>query len=278
VAIIALLISILLPSLGRAREQAKPVVCASNLRQIGTAMHFYFDEHKNWFPFEKSNNHNYLHGMYYGGHPGRSRWWGYADGRYRDTPNGRPFNRYLYPNLPNYDVRPSDPQFEVVRNLPVYQCPSDRGGFWQTDAGGAPNFPSQYYECGTSYTTNYHFVLSWALGFHNGGRWLQRSNAYLRHQLQRHSSTFVILYEDPFDSALWLGMPRRGWHRMWNRHNLLFLDGHSANTYTDTSTREWHMGTGWKTGSGNSPRDSKAWWMRPTNVDFWLRNIPPLGG
>src|SRR4051794_22300697 len=41
VAIIALLIAILLPSLGRARENAKKVKCASNLHGIGLAIHMY---------------------------------------------------------------------------------------------------------------------------------------------------------------------------------------------------------------------------------------------
>ena len=41
VAIIALLISILLPSLGRARAQAQKVACASKLRQIGLAVALY---------------------------------------------------------------------------------------------------------------------------------------------------------------------------------------------------------------------------------------------
>ncbi len=49
VAIIALLISILLPSLGRAREQAKKAFCANNLGQFGRAVHIYVGEYK-YFP------------------------------------------------------------------------------------------------------------------------------------------------------------------------------------------------------------------------------------
>jgi len=50
IGIIALLISILLPSLSRAREQAKRVQCASNMRQIGLAVLGYNNENKGWFP------------------------------------------------------------------------------------------------------------------------------------------------------------------------------------------------------------------------------------
>lgn len=44
VAIIATLISILLPSLGQARSQARAVVCLSNLRQISHGWHLYADQ------------------------------------------------------------------------------------------------------------------------------------------------------------------------------------------------------------------------------------------
>lgn len=50
IGIIALLISILLPALNRARQQAKQVACQSNLRQIGAAMVMHANEHRNHFP------------------------------------------------------------------------------------------------------------------------------------------------------------------------------------------------------------------------------------
>ena len=50
VAIISLLISILLPSLTRAREQAKQVRCAANLRQIGVADLYYASDFNDYLP------------------------------------------------------------------------------------------------------------------------------------------------------------------------------------------------------------------------------------
>src|SRR5438477_6494124 len=50
IGIIALLISILLPSLNRARETANRVKCGSNLRQIGQAILLYSNENKGNYP------------------------------------------------------------------------------------------------------------------------------------------------------------------------------------------------------------------------------------
>lgn len=50
IAIIALLMGILLPSLRRAREQAKAVTCRSNLKQIGLALTLYTEDNAGKFP------------------------------------------------------------------------------------------------------------------------------------------------------------------------------------------------------------------------------------
>lgn len=46
IAIIALLMSILMPALGQAREQARSVVCLTNLRSIGTAIQGYANDNR----------------------------------------------------------------------------------------------------------------------------------------------------------------------------------------------------------------------------------------
>lgn len=52
IAIIALLIGILLPALGRAREAARAAVCLSNQRQIGVALMMYVQDYREMTPRE----------------------------------------------------------------------------------------------------------------------------------------------------------------------------------------------------------------------------------
>jgi prepilin-type N-terminal cleavage/methylation domain-containing protein/prepilin-type processing-associated H-X9-DG protein len=58
VAIIALLIAILLPSLGKARERAKATSCLSNLRMVGLSGVVYLQENNFAFPFSSPINSN----------------------------------------------------------------------------------------------------------------------------------------------------------------------------------------------------------------------------
>ena len=51
IGVIAVLIGLLLPALGKSRAAAKSVQCKSNLRQIGIALQIYSNEHRGWiFP------------------------------------------------------------------------------------------------------------------------------------------------------------------------------------------------------------------------------------
>ncbi len=91
VAIIALLISILLPSLGRAREQGKATVCSSNLHQLGLATTYYVDENRSRIPYMRGQN----------------------------LPNGSVV-------APFYQTDIIFLFWKYVKNLKMYQCPSAR--------------------------------------------------------------------------------------------------------------------------------------------------------
>ena len=54
IGIIALLISILLPALNRARAQANIVDCQSRMRQIGLAIFMYAQQNKDYLPHSTS--------------------------------------------------------------------------------------------------------------------------------------------------------------------------------------------------------------------------------
>jgi prepilin-type N-terminal cleavage/methylation domain-containing protein/prepilin-type processing-associated H-X9-DG protein len=65
IGIIALLISILLPSLAKARENANQVACLSNLRQIGTASVMYVSDNKGLLPVTPKTSFNALDAFYW---------------------------------------------------------------------------------------------------------------------------------------------------------------------------------------------------------------------
>lgn len=59
ISIIALLISILMPALAKARKSADSVKCQNNLRQIGIATEMYLNDYKEWYaPKERTKDSN----------------------------------------------------------------------------------------------------------------------------------------------------------------------------------------------------------------------------
>ena len=71
VGIIATLLGILLPVLGRVRENAKQTKCLSNLRQLGFAFHLYADQNDQQLPWVAHNGAYFLHDWVYW-EPGRT--------------------------------------------------------------------------------------------------------------------------------------------------------------------------------------------------------------
>lgn len=145
VAIIALLISILLPSLASAKRQAKRAVCASNLHQIGIAMPQYTHDNKDWYPSNgrpPDGNWNvkgpqgwpvyYNMVWQYGGNAGHS--WANRPAHLRLM------YRYLYPEF--------------------FQCPDDRPPIYVKHDG-----KSSYWSTGTSYPLNGYNWASFATVF-----------------------------------------------------------------------------------------------------------------
>ena len=49
ISIIAVLMSVMMPALGKAREQAKKTMCANNVKQFGLANQLYATEFDGWY-------------------------------------------------------------------------------------------------------------------------------------------------------------------------------------------------------------------------------------
>ncbi len=144
IAIIALLIGILLPSLGAARQAAKNVACMSRLQQLGIGISMYLDENKGALPqlTVDIGGKAAVIGALFGGKRGTLPAYGiniYGAER-------RPLNRYLsLGNVP-------DDEDPATFELEIYRSPCDRGG----EVPGFGRVPSFYDLLGSSYTLNDH--------------------------------------------------------------------------------------------------------------------------
>jgi prepilin-type N-terminal cleavage/methylation domain-containing protein len=104
IGIIALLISILMPALNRAREQARQVQCGNNIKQLLNALHMYVSENKQSLPY---------------GNPGGAAppGWMYELANLTATTN------------PGSQNRPEDVQYgtlhKYINDYGVWHCPND---------------------------------------------------------------------------------------------------------------------------------------------------------
>lgn len=127
IGIIALLIAILLPVLGAARESARSVKCASNLRSIGQAISGYLAENKGKFPAS-----NFYYGL--------------AITAGVQTP-AKPDQGYVHWSSLIYGQSIGQGDARLLQNdaWQMFQCPSlDNGGLppantWAGNSDGLPN-------------------------------------------------------------------------------------------------------------------------------------------
>lgn len=245
VAIIALLISILLPSLRKAREEAKKTVCVSNLSQLGKASTAYLNSNRNRFcwgrtigtPPTSAGIRTWMYGGDLGeGDPIDLAW--FKTSTYNIGADKRPLNKYL-------TVGRLGPR----ANLPVYRDPSDGGLALSTDPMAPPTKRPAWYVTGTSYQANlnweYYTLDPKVSGWGEGGtqlRVVRLMDNILRIFERQGASRAILLYEDRADIALTgaQDIPIRpyptkipGWHGETNKFSMLFLDGHAGNLLVD---------------------------------------------
>ncbi len=122
VAIIALLISILLPSLARAKKQAQKTACASNLHGIGIGINTYGNEYDNNLPTETARGYDdYAYGRYSPAGPRHYLRYGVGGLNYT-YPNGATDSAH-WRELMLLDTR-------IVTDPRVFYCPGQTGPTW----------------------------------------------------------------------------------------------------------------------------------------------------
>lgn len=254
VSIIALLISILLPTLSSARRAAHMSQSLSNLRQINIAANTYRADHENHLPNQMvyQGNRNMPCSWGFGGAFASDHWAGENSGLRDVAPSGRPLNDYLYPGKlhapvtgtsgqDDKPIRPANNSERADLDLPVFRDPRDGDTLQRTPFGEPTPGISSYQDVGTSYHSNFKWIFQLKAEvkaanpstivfdrlMHDMGS--QR----LRNQSHLDTSRFV-LYTDRVGDAIRetyrsVGLDRiEGQYGKPNHAGMAFLDGHAA--------------------------------------------------
>ena len=127
--IIALLVGLLLPALGSARDMARTTACKNNLRQIGMAMYLYCSENRGYFPPAAEDG-------YWGG-GNLKRWCGVRPDTSSDfDPSKSVLNSFLMGKAKELFTCPSFRDYLSRDNDDQYVDASGNGGAFESGAGG----------------------------------------------------------------------------------------------------------------------------------------------
>jgi prepilin-type N-terminal cleavage/methylation domain-containing protein len=300
IAIIALLMGILMPAIGQAREQARRTYCLANLRSIGQGATGYANEepkeliipiHQMMITHMDSTEYWMRRTAMWFAYGGRSAPAPFlTDTGPRslgdDTPwaaRTRPLNRYLYGDIMAADAR----------ELRLFHCPSDIGYPDHVEIDDAPRENANrscYDTLGNSYRASLYGLFPHPnepyVGAFAIGPWGHRSSTIPEPAL-------VAAFGEPRFFNM-IGMDNgvvnpdevvaRGWHGRWMQENVVFCDGSARSTRAtghesidqDTAVaymgvgRNYHMlsrGPGWRFDLWPTP-GARIWSLDPTSR-YW---------
>jgi prepilin-type N-terminal cleavage/methylation domain-containing protein/prepilin-type processing-associated H-X9-DG protein len=194
IGIIVILLSLLVPSVSRARRNAQAANCANHLREIGLALRSYLNDNAD-VAFWRGANLN-LDGM---------DWYGYG-GRASGNANKGQLNYF------NSASRPLNAY--VGNQTELFRCPNDDAAPWTLDPA-ISNWPadSQFDWVGNSYNFNANGYPLRPLPRHDGGL----DGVKIAGAVTDASRTLAF-----YEAGLYWGADWHGGHQA----NLAFVDGH----------------------------------------------------
>ncbi|MEM9752703.1 MAG: prepilin-type N-terminal cleavage/methylation domain-containing protein, partial [Planctomycetota bacterium] len=246
ISIITLLIGILLPALGAARNQARTLACLSNVRQWGIATLASATDRKEYLPWVgDSSNDNVAHDARH------DAWWGHVVPDYVGQPSYRELGAQR-------DTVPLPPDGDSIFLDPAAEQPEGIDVPYVNTAGGIPRVnitPSQFGGYDPTSPDELHFFFSYVpnsalpaeLNRASDGDLNKRyPNLVPLHKITRSSATVLMLElrgsddEIPDDINSFRGRDldrgKANWKRVAARHRVdggegshyLFADGHAA--------------------------------------------------
>ncbi len=216
IAIIAILASMILPGMSRAKAKAQQTKCANNEKQIGIAYFMYTDDNDQSFPVQAG--------------------WQAAGGT-----NGSYGGFYV--------AGTNRPLYRYTRVFEVFRCPSDKGDFLNE-----PSIKSCYLNYGNSYLPQWQhdsFRVRHVLGDINEARGSYGNLAIKTSELSLGPSHKILQGDWPWHANRGNLDTRSIWHNYKgkSRFNMLWGDGHTefyafppelANqTFDPPPSRDW---------------------------------------